>query len=423
VARFLVPVIVWRFVRLAEGRPLRRGPIFGAVLAYQAFINPETLLYTTISVMVFAAAYAALRPREARAIAPKMISGLAMGGLTALLLLATPVWYQFFGPQDNGAPPQDAQPFHADVLDYVGWPVTSSLVDPEAVGRWTTQVYPVLGLPVVLVLLVFGWRLRRNPLFGATVAVLAACTLFSLGTVISLRHVQDVATYTDDGFPGPWRLIGRLPVFQWVVPERWGMMAAAAAGVCIAFILDHALKQWRQGVRVVPGLAAALTLAALATLKPDPFPTMPVAPVPHFVTAGTWRQFVAPGGSLVPVPAAWDSECSGLRWAAAANGDIAIPGGYFLGSAVGGKGTTFGVPDRWTTTMLKKVAFTGTTWDTQPGDREKLLQDLRYWRASVIVLRPGQRNAAALRTTLESFLGPATEIDDVWLWDVRPLTG
>jgi hypothetical protein len=121
------------------------------------------------------------------------------------------------------------------------------------------------------------------------------------------------------------------------------------------------------------------------------------------------------------VPASWDSEITGLRWAAASNGDIAIPGGYFLGPADGGKGTTFGVPDRWTVHMLKTAAFTGQVQPAPPADRERLLEDLRFWRASVLVVRPGQHNAEALRATLEGFLGPAREVDDVWLWDVRSL--
>src|SRR5437763_4897598 len=38
-AQFLVPLIAWRFVRLAAGRPVRDGLIFGALVAYQALIG------------------------------------------------------------------------------------------------------------------------------------------------------------------------------------------------------------------------------------------------------------------------------------------------------------------------------------------------------------------------------------------------
>ena len=68
------------------------------------------------------------------------------------------------------------------------------------------------------------------------------------------------------------------------------------------------------------------------------------------------------------------------------------------------------------------VARSGRVWAAAPGDRGRLLRDLRYGRVSVLVLVPGQPNAPALRATVESFLGPARQVDDVLLWDVRMVT-
>jgi hypothetical protein len=416
VAQFLVPIIAWRFIRLAQrARPIRNGVIFGALVAYQALIGEEVLLFTAVAVLIFALAYALQRPREARVAIPAVVRGLLVAALVAAVLLAVPLAYQFFGPQHYTGNPIDPQPFHANVRDYLGIPAPTPFWSAGAVGRWGFQSYPVLGLPIVLVLLVFSWPLRRNVIFVSSLAVLAVAAVLSLGTRVTVWH-------SGVGLPGPWRLVARLPVFEWVVPERIGQLAVPAVGVAIGLILDRALARWRQGVRFVPAAAILTTTAALATLTPTPLPTIALPPIPHFVSDGTWREFVPPGRSLVTVPAPSLASFAGMRWASASRGDIAIPGGYFLGPSADGKKTLFGPPLAWTTTMLNTVASTGQVWRVVPADREQLLHDLRYWKASVLVLAPDQHNAAALRATVEEFLGPARPVSDVLIWDVRELT-
>jgi hypothetical protein len=413
VAQFLVPVIVWRFARLASTtRPVRDGVIFGLLLTYQALIGEEILLFTAIATVVFALAYTLQRPRDVRAALPGLLRGLGVGVLVAVVLLAVPLAYQFAGPQHYPGNPQDPQPFRADVLDYLGIPAPTWFWSASAFGRWGFQWYPVLGLPVVLVILAFGWPLRRNPVFVSGLAVLAGLGLLSLGTRITVRHVTT-------GIPGPWRAVAHLPVFQWAVPERLGQMAVPAAGVAIAYILDRAWVRWREGARVLPVAAALMTTVALAVLTPAPLATTTLAPVPRFVTAGTWREYVPPGRTLVTVPAPGLVSFDGMRWASATNGDIAIPGGYFLGPSTDGKHTLFGPPLAWTTGMLNTVATTGQVWPIAAGDQDRFRADLKRWRASVLVLPPGRRNAAALRATVEQFLGPARPVDDVLIWDLR----
>ena len=407
-AQFLVPLIAWRFVRLADGRPLRGGLIFGGLVAYQALIGEEVLLLTAVGVAGFALAYALLRPREARAAAPAVARGLLVGAAVAASLLAVPLAYQFAGPQHYGGNPIDPQPFHADLLDYLGLPDPTRTPLASALHHR----YPVAGLPVVLLLLAFARPLRRNVIFTSALLVFGGIMLLSLGTRITVDHHRT-------GLPGPWRAVAHLPVFEWVIPERIGQLAVPAAGVAIAVIVDRALTRWH---RLGSPATLVATALALATLTPLPFTTLTLPRVPRFVTAGTWRGYVPPGRSLTTVPAPSLASFDAMRWASATRGDVPITGGYFLGPSADGRSTLFGPPTSWTTGMLETVARSGRVWAAAPGDRDRLLRDLRYGRVSVLVLVPGCRNAHALRATVEAFLGPAHQVDDVLLWDVRTVT-
>jgi hypothetical protein len=416
--QFLVPLIVWRFVRLgaADARPVRDGAILGALLGLQGLIGEEILLYVALGLPVCALGYAFARPAGI----VRVLRGLPVAALVAGAILAAQLAYQFAGPQRYPGAPSDPQLWHADIGTYVGVPdrlLTWLHLAPLA----ATVGYPgpYLGAPVLLVVLALGWPVRRNPAFvGACLATLEFAVL-SLGTGLTW-HGRSV------GVPGPWRLVARLPVFQWVVPYRLGLLAAPALGVALAVVLDHWYR--RAGRRLVPLGALAIAVAvfvalALVPLAPGPPATVALPAIPRFITTGAWRAYVPPGRALVTVPVASVSSFEAMRWSAATADDFAIAGGYFLGPTADGKGTLFGPPPIWTTDMLNAVAAQGTVWPVAPGDRDRFLADLRYWRASVLVLAPYLPHADALRATVEEFLGPPQQVQDVLLWDVRGLTG
>ena len=416
-AGFLIPFIVWRFIRMGTaGRPVRDGVVLGLLVVWQAFIGEEALLLTAIALGVFAVAYTVRRPRQVWEMAPSLIRGLPIAVVLAAVLLALPLWYQFAGPQHYNGNTMDPQGFHANLIDYFGFPSLTPFWPESAIGRLGAEI-PVLGIPLVLVLLAFSWPLRRNVVFTTTLVALVVMLLFSLGTDITLHH-------RPLGVPGPWALVAHLPVFEWAIPARIVLMVIPAAGCAIALIVDRAISRWRKGVRLVPATAIVATALALLTFTHAPLSTIEWAPTPQFVTAGTWRSYVPPGHSLVTVPAPSLASFDGMRWAVATRGDIVIPGGYFLGPNPedGGKTTLFGTAYRWSTKMWINVLETGKVWHASPGDRDRLLTDLRFWKASVVVLVPSAANVDALRASVEQFLGPPQRVDDVWLWDVRGLT-
>lgn len=414
-AQFLVPLIVWRFARLAApgARPWRDGAILGALAGYQGLIGEEVLLFTAIGVAAFGLGYAIGEPGIMRRAVRTLTKGLAVAGAVAVALLAVPLAYQFAGAQHFSGAPIDPQLFPATVMTYVGVPARAlSWLHLDGWAGAVADPGPYLGAPVLLVILGFGWPLRRNPVFVGTLTALVALAVASWGTRV---HVRGAAT----AVPGPWRLVAHLPAFEWVVPYRLGMMTAPAAGVALALILDHWMRRWPAGARLTPAVAWLATICALAPLAPVRPATVPLPAVPRFVTTGDWRPYLPAGRSLVTVPVTSVSSLDGMRWSAAARTDFALAGGYFLGPTPDGKGALFGPPYRWTTAMLIQVAATGQVHRAAPGDRDRLLADLRYWRAGVLVLVPSEQHDDALLATVSQFLGPPQRVDDVLLWDVR----
>ena len=125
---------------------------------------------------------------------------------------------------------------------------------------------------------------------------------------------------------------------------------------------------------------------------------------------------------LVPVPTPSSFALDGMRWAAAAKLDFAIPRGYFLGPGETRQSAPlYGAVPTWTSIILDEVATSGDPYTARPGDDRYFRADLRLWKAGVLVLDTKQPHADALRSTVEQFLGPAQRVDDVWLWDVRGL--
>ncbi|MER6595997.1 hypothetical protein ABT214_29930, partial [Micromonospora purpureochromogenes] len=166
---------------------------------------------------------------------------------------------------------------------------------------------------------------------------------------------------------------------------------------------------------------AAITLAVLP-LFPRPLPAQPIDPPPHFITAGGWRPYVPAGRTLVPVPI--PSNVHGLptlRWSALTGHEFPVPGGYFIGPNLDGEGV-FGAPNRPTSTLIYASMDTGTVPALTEENRRQAVEDLRFWKASVVVLGAHPREAV-LRELMTGLIGPAQRVDDVWLWDVRPLVG
>ncbi|WP_018585965.1 hypothetical protein [Salinispora arenicola] len=432
-SNFLLPLIVARVLRLGEpGRWRRNGVVLGLLVAYQIFINEEMLLLTALACLVVVGTYAVLRPRAAGGQAGTFAAALGTGGTLALLLTAYPIWFQFNGPQSyRGLQGGTFHSWGEDLKAFVTFP-RDSLAGDEAVERTigVTEQNTWFGWPLVLLAVVALLLLVGRSLVARILAVLTVVfTVASLGPVIRFDGVE---TDTD----GPWAYVPEeLPLVEMMMPTRLSLIVAAAVGVLLAVAWDtlsgsgrppvpaqraaHPPRLQRRWQRLVG--YAAITLALLP-LIPRPLPVEPVEPPPHFVTAGGWRPYVPEGHTLVPVPIPSNVHgLSTLRWSALTTHAFPIPGGYFIGPDEQGAGI-FGAANRPTTRLIYTTMDRNATPNVTDVERRQAVEDLRYWRASVVVLGAHPREAV-LRDLMTSLLGAPQRVDDVWLWDVRSLVG
>ncbi|MEW2374821.1 hypothetical protein AB0883_01775 [Micromonospora sp. NPDC047812] len=437
VSNFLLPLIVVRVLRLGEpGRWRRNGVVLGLLVAYQIFINEEMLLLTALACLVVVLAYAIMRPARTRAVAGTFAAALGVGGALALLLTAYPIWFQFNGPQSYRG--LQGGVFHSwgeDLAAFVTF-ARDTVAGDEAVEKTIglTEQNTWFGWPLVLLSVVALVLLVRRSFAARILAVLVV--VFTVASIGPKVRINGVETETD----GPWAYVSDdLPLVEMMMPTRLALVVAAALGVLLALAWDtvagygrppvpapragddavDAAGPRRRWLRPVGYAAVAL---AVLPLFPRPLPAQPVDPPPHFITAGGWRPYVPEGRTLVPVPI--PSNVHGLptlRWSALTQHAFPVPGGYFIGPNELGEGV-FGAPNRPTSTLVYSTMDKNAVPALTEENRRQAVEDLRFWRASVVVLGAHPREAA-LRELMTALIGPPQRVDDVWLWDVRPLVG
>jgi hypothetical protein len=412
VSNFLLPIIVVRTLKLGRTtRPVRAGAVLGLLVLWQMFINEELLLLTAVTAGGLLIAYVIRRRTGARRVA----TGLVVAGLIVLALGAYPLWMQFAGPQsyrqlllyhDWG---EDVAAFWTMPRDSLGGVATPDKVFGE------TEQNTFYGWPLLVTLgtmtALFG---RTGKAARIAVAVALAGAVGSLG-----QRIRFEGRIT--GVPGPWRwLPDGLPVIGMVMPSRIAFLTTGALAVLIALAWDHLTARARaaQGSRAADRarLGQLGFAAVLLTLLPTPLVALPDKPAPRFITSGAWRRYVPAGTTLVPVPVPdVNVGRATLDWSVDARLGFPIPGGYFLGPDATGTGR-MGGRIAYTQTLFRAAVVGGTGGPAlNPARREAVRRDLTRWNASVVVLAP---NAETIKPWLERLLGPATRIDDVWLWQL-----
>ncbi|MEO3820388.1 hypothetical protein [Plantactinospora sp. B24E8] len=459
IAQFLVPAILAVVFDPRTDRVLRRGVLLGLLVTYQVFLGEEVLVFLVLACGLFTLGHVAAAPRDVRRLAPAFLGRLGIGALTGSVLLAYPLWFQFFGPGHYRGLPFDPAGYALDLESFTtsarqsitGFDSVPGLLSPNP-----TEENSFFGLPlIVLCVVIVIWQWRRS-----MVRALALCgvvfAILSLGRDVRLGgQLLDV--------PGPYRLVAELPLLDLAVPARFPLICVPVIGILLAVSIAEVHR------RPVPAAAEAVpatdavpagtdqpdvaadvgrpepadaadrpvrertpvrllwtgaVVAALLPLVPAPLRTKPVWPVPEFVASGQWRAYVPPGRTLVPVPPTTGGEATaGMYWSARTGLAFTAPGGYFIGPAgPDDPQGRWGSPDRPTAVLLDRVAFTGEVPVIGDAERRQAVEDLRHWRAAIVV-QGGLHRGAPVKETLDRLLGPGREISGAWVWDVRPLVG
>ncbi|UFS94719.1 DUF6541 family protein [Nocardia huaxiensis] len=418
----LLPVIALQLIRMVKrtgaerkARRVRDAVVLGLLVAVQIALGEEPLLIFALAFGLFTVVYYLHSPRTGmravRAVTPTVL----WAGLITLACTAIPLWWQFFGPQSYRS--IDHGPMGNDLKALFQFPSESLgglLLHGQNVAINPTEENSYFGWPLLLLVAVTVAFLWRERIVRAAAAVIAVFTLLSLGSTLVIGR-------DDTGITLPWSWMEHVPLLNTVLESRLTMAAIPAIALILAVATQRAVDYWRESATDWRPLGwfAALFLALLP-LTPTILPVVQRAPTPAFFTDGTVRQYVS-GGSVVIAPPPSPPDARALRWQVDSGFEFPLAGGYFVGPTGNDKKGSYGPDARPTAALLTKAQQADQVPVITAAEQRQALDDLRFWRADVVVLPPTD-HADVLRRTVDELLGiPARYVDGVWLWDVRGL--
>ncbi|MGW0711027.1 dolichyl-phosphate beta-glucosyltransferase [Streptomyces sp. NPDC002643] len=431
---FMLPLIIDRALRLCTGggtgtgtgtggsphpgdgtRSVRRdGVVLGLMAAYQIFLGEEPLLLAAMGMLLFATAYAVVRPDVAREVWRPLLKGLGVAALVALPLVAVPLSWQFLGPQsykdiahgDNTANSPLALLSFAERSLLAG-----DRERADALSLNPTEQNAFYGWPLVLLALGIVVRLWERPLVKALGFTALAAAVLSLGKEFRLPQ-------TDLVVPGPWALLAERPLFESVIEARVAMICAPVLGMLLALAWERLAAAQRTTTLYTGFLAITL---ALLPIVPAPLTSEERREVPAFIADGTWKAYVdvEAGETLVPVPLPDAGNAEALHWQTTADFGFRMPGGYFNGPFGEDRTGIYGAVPRHTSNLLRDVRYggelpvIGVNWQAQAR------RDFAYWHAGALVLVP-QTNDDQLRETVNKLVGKEGRwMAGAWVWDLH----
>ncbi|WP_405586504.1 dolichyl-phosphate beta-glucosyltransferase [Streptomyces sp. NBC_01092] len=413
VVLFMIPLIIDRALRLCTGtRVVRDGIVLGLMAAYQVFLGEEPLLLAALGMLLFAAAYAVVRPDAARDSWRPLLRGILIGASVCLPIVVYPLVWQFAGPQSYTDIEHNPRSFNSPLalLSFAerSW-LAGDAQTANALAFNTTEQNAFYGWPLVLLAFAIVVRLWARAQVKALAFTAVAAAFLSLGRELRIP-------LTGVTLPGPWKLLADRPLFEAVIESRVAMICAPALGMLLAVAVDRLLTARPLGTRCAGLLGIAL---ALLPLVPAPLRAVDRIDVPAFIADGTWTSYVREGESLVPVPLPDPGDAEALHWQTEAGLAFRLPGGYFNGPYGAERVGIYGAEPRFTSNLLRDVRNSGDVPPVNDSWREQARADLAYWRAGALVLAP-QPNADALRETVEKLVGgPGRWVDGVWVWDLH----
>jgi hypothetical protein len=405
----LLPLIIDRVCALdTRNRAVRDGVLLGLLITWQVFIGEEPLLLGAIALVIVGVVLAAHGRVRVLAVG----RGLLAGAATAIVLLALPLWTQFFGRQSYTSlwhPPGGN-----DLAALWGRATRSIGADPwasAALSMNRTEENSFFGPLLLLAALGVLVALWRRPLVRALgLLVVLACWL-SLGERVVV-HGKPVSA------PALWAALDSLPVIENVLPTRFALMAVPALGLLLALGIDSARRQ-RRGVLVVAVVGA---LVALVPVFPTPLSAQDRPEVPSFFTGEQWRDYVK-DGSVLAVPPAAIADARAFDWQLATGMSFPIVEGYFVGpNSPTDRAGRHGALRRPLSEWLWSIADEQTAKSPTPTQVKQFLDDLRAWRVDAIVL-PERPETPLLLSSLQEAFGPPRHTGGVYVWDARTLRG
>jgi hypothetical protein len=403
----LPPLIVDAALRLATGRarPVRGGLWLGVLAAAQLLTAEELLLDTAIAIALAGAVLAVSRPGAVLPRARGTLAGLAVAAVPVLVLCGYPLLVQFFGPLH-----QHGSAFAPDYFktDLSGFVTPSKLLLFHTAGSAAAAAHyqggepeylAYLGWPMLLVLAVIAVTCWRQLTVRAAAVTFALLEIFSLGGSLMAGGTTHPAILL------PWHFLGKLPLLDAVLPDRFPILADGFAAALLAFGADRFRdRPWVTRRSWGPPLVTAVAVLAVLPIVPRPLPVVAAAPVPSGWSA-TLDALHLPAGArvlVVPIPSATFTEP--MRWQASTGHDIGLIGGYFTGPGPHGQAYIDGGVYSPSALYLNVLWDGGAFLETPP--RAQMLSQLAQWDPAAVMAVTGP--GTPLGKYLTGLLGPPT---------------
>jgi hypothetical protein len=284
---FLLPLIALAIVRYVRGEWSRRrlAVVFGVLIALQLGISTEVALTATAMIVLGLLLAFALVP-SARWQLRNLVPGLALGyGLGALFAAPFTV-YALVGFPRHGFV-QD--PSGTDLLNVV-LPTNENALMGDALPSLRSHFNPhesaiFLGLPVLVIIVLFAWKSRRSRWTWFLTAALALSIVLAVGPRLAVAG--------HDLGPMPWTLVEHVRGFDDVHTPRLGEYVALASAVIVALWISWTPSLLSKGRYLLPLLGVAALVPTfwhpLATLHPNR---------PAFFASGLYKACVGSHATL-----------------------------------------------------------------------------------------------------------------------------
>ena len=297
-AVFLRPLTALATLRYTRGELAGRGFAWrlGVLFGLQFWLSTEVLVTASIALaagLVLAFVVAPATRPALRHVAAPLVAAIGIAILVALPLAV----YAVTGFQSQSInKPTD---FGGDLANFVVpirfiWAGGDLFPDLEAHfrgGQAESGAY--LGLPVLVILVLFGRRARRSAGARFLVAAILLAALLTLGTGLAIRsHIYAWL---------PWRAVAGLPILNNVLPARFSIYMTLAAAAAVA-LWTAARRDWLR--YALPSLAVAALIPNLARADYRNHPERWA-----FFTANTYKVCFAKGENVTIFPfGAWDDS-------------------------------------------------------------------------------------------------------------------
>ncbi len=411
------PLMIDALLRIitGRGRPAPTGTWLGLLTAAQVLIGEEPLIYVAIAGLILVVVIAAGHPRAVPGRIRPAALGLGTGAAVALLLCGYPLWFQFHGPLHEHSilfgPWSGPVGFYVDPSGSLLFHTSASAATVAGYGLGLPEVLAYLGWPLIVVLVFAAVRYWRDPKVRAAAVACLMLELCNLGGGVLLFQGWRIP-----GWLLPYHWLQGLPLFAQVLPDRFCILGAGAAGAVLAFSFDRArcaetrLRGWS---RAIPALVA---VAAVLPLVPLPYRTAPVPPVPAGWQAAFARLRLAPGARVLVVPVPLVTNTKPMRWQATTGEPATLIGGYILGPGTTGQAVFNLGATQDAATDLNEISIGGGHARAVAGPAPAAVRSaLASWRPAAVVAVTNR--SSRLAQFLTRLLGrPAFDVGRVLAW-------